>query len=406
MNMSSKMPLDADQLRRWRLILGADAQNALNGLGADQLSLSADQKLMDEALAAIYDETEGAADNRRSAGLNGSAPRLAKWLGDIRTYFTEDVVTVIQQDAIDRKGMKQLLFEPELLKNVQPNVQLVGTLMALKGQIPERTKETARMVVRSVVDQIRLALEQKIRQAVTGALNRREHSPLPHVSSIDWKWTIGRNLKNYNPSLKTLIPERVYFYSRAQRTNNWTVIVNMDQSGSMADSVVYGAVCGSIFASLPALETHVVAFDTEVVDLTENCGDDPVDMIFGTQLGGGTDINKSVAYCEKFIQEPSRTLFILITDLFEGGNQAQLVRRLGEMRASGVRAICLLALSDSGVPSYDENLAKKLAALGIPCFGCTPQRLPELLEGALRGADLQLLAKRIAEKSNSAGKRG
>lgn len=404
--MSSKMPLDADQLRRWRLILGADAQNALNGLGADQLSLSADQKLMDEALAAIYDETEGAADNRRSAGLNGSAPRLAKWLGDIRTYFTEDVVTVIQQDAIDRKGMKQLLFEPELLKNVQPNVQLVGTLMALKGQIPERTKETARMVVRSVVDQIRLALEQKIRQAVTGALNRREHSPLPHVSSIDWKWTIGRNLKNYNPSLKTLIPERVYFYSRAQRTNNWTVIVNMDQSGSMADSVVYGAVCGSIFASLPALETHVVAFDTEVVDLTENCGDDPVDMIFGTQLGGGTDINKSVAYCEKFIQEPSRTLFILITDLFEGGNQAQLVRRLGEMRASGVRAICLLALSDSGVPSYDENLAKKLAALGIPCFGCTPQRLPELLEGALRGADLQLLAKRIAEKSNSAGKRG
>ncbi|MFO0820066.1 MAG: VWA domain-containing protein [Pirellulales bacterium] len=404
--MSSKAPLDADQLRRWRLILGSDAQDSLNGLGADQLSLSADQKLMDEALAAIYDETEGAADNRRSAGLNGSAPRLAKWLGDIRTYFTEDVVTVIQQDAIDRKGMKQLLFEPELLKNVQPNVQLVGTLMALKGQIPERTKETARMVVRSVVDQIRLALEQKIRQAVTGALNRREHSPLPHVSSIDWKWTIGRNLKNYNPSLKTLIPERVYFYSRAQRTNNWTVIVDMDQSGSMADSVVYGAVCGSIFASLPALETHVVAFDTEVVDLTENCGDDPVDMIFGTQLGGGTDINKSVAYCEKFIQEPSRTLFILITDLFEGGNQAQLVRRLGEMRASGVRAICLLALSDSGVPSYDENLAKKLAALGIPCFGCTPQRLPELLEGALRGADLQLLAKRVAEKSSSAGKRG
>ena len=199
------------------------------------------------------------------------------------------------------------------------------------------------MVVRAVVEKIKLALEQKIRQAVLGALNRNEHSPIPNVSSIDWKWTIRRNLKNYNRELGKLVPERVYFFSRAQRTNNWSVIVDMDQSGSMADSVVYGAVCGSIFASLPALDTRVVAFDTEVVDLTEKCGDDPVDMLFGVQLGGGTDINKSVAYCEQFVSEPGRTLFILITDLFEGGNEPQLVRRLGDLVASGVRAICLLA---------------------------------------------------------------
>ncbi len=393
------MPLELEQLKRWRLVLGKDSQEALEGMCAGGLSLDAGQSEMDEALAAIYDETGEQQSRQRSAGLGGSAPKLSKWLGDIRNYFKEDVVTVIQQDAIERRGLQQLLFEPEMLKNVQPNVQLVGTLMSLKGQIPERTKETARMVVRAVVDQIKLALEQKIRQAVMGALNRREHSPLPSASSIDWKWTIGRNLKNYNTDLKTIIPERVYFYSRAQRSNNWTVIVDMDQSGSMADSVVYGAVCGSIFASLPALETHVVAFDTEVVDLTEQCGKDPVDMLFGVQLGGGTDINKSVGYCEKFIQEPRQTLFILITDLFEGGNQAQLIRRLGDMVASGVRAMCLLALNDSGTPCFDENLARKLAALGVPCFACTPQRLPELMEGALRGADLKALADRIAEKS-------
>jgi hypothetical protein len=398
----STQPVEPEQLRRWRLILGKDSQECLGGFcgGSGNLQLSADQLLMDEALAAIYDESEEEGDNKqRSAGLGGSAPRLAKWLGDIRTYFTEDVVTVIQQDAIQRKGMDQLLFEPEMLKNVQPNVQLVGTLMSLRGRIPERTKETARMVVRAVVEKIKLALEQKIRQAVMGALNRNEHSPIPHVNSIDWKWTIGRNLKHYNTELGRIIPERVYFYSRAQRTNNWTVIVDMDQSGSMADSVVYGAVCGSIFASLPALDTHVVAFDTEVVDLTEQCGDDPVDMLFGVQLGGGTDINKSVAYCEQFITDPARTLFILITDLFEGGNQAQLVRRMEDMVASGVRAVCLLALSDSGVPCFDENLARKLASLGIPCFGCTPQKLPDLLEGALRGQDLRALASRLAEKS-------
>ena len=385
---------DIEQLRRWRLILGKDAQQPLDGMCGGACGLSAGDAEMDAALAAIYDEVpeDGDTPKQRSAGLGGSAPRLAKWLGDIRTYFKEDVVSVIQADAIERKGLTQLLFEPETLKSVQPNVQLVGTLMSLKGRIPERTKETARMVVAAVVEEVKKKLEQRLRQAVLGALNRKEHSPLPSATAIDWKWTIGRNLKNYRPEVGTIVPEKVYFYSRAQRSNTWTVIVDMDQSGSMADSVVYGAVCGSIFASLPALDTHVVAFDTEVVDLTEQCGTDPVDMIFGVQLGGGTDINKSVAYCEKFVTEPKRTLFILITDLFEGGNQAQFVRRLGEMRESGVKAICLLALSDAGAPSYDENLARKLVALGIPCFACTPAKLPDLVEGALRGADLTKLA--------------
>lgn len=395
--------IDTEQFRRWRLVLGKDSQEPLGGMCAGARSLSTGDAEMDEALAAIYDETGGEEDlgagGPRSAGLGRSSPRLAKWLGDIRNYFKEDVVTVIQQDAIERRGLKQLLFEPEMLRSVQPNIQLVGTLMSLSGKIPERTTETARMVVRAVVEEIKKKLEQKIRQAVLGALNRRQHSPLPSASAIDWKWTIGRNLKNYNTELCTIIPERVYFYSRAQRSNNWTVIVDMDQSGSMADSVVYGAVCGSIFASLPALDTHVIAFDTEVVDLTEKCGNDPVSMLFGVQLGGGTDINKSVAYCERFITEPKRTLFIMITDLFEGGNQAQLVRRLSEMAASGVRAICLLALSDSGIPSYDEGLARKLSALGIPCFGCTPLRLPELLEGALRGADLTALATKVMSRA-------
>ncbi len=387
-------PADPTQLLRWRLILGKDSQQSLDQMGNCNLS-GADAEI-DSALAAIYDDVPeddgGNSSGKRSAGLGESAPKLAKWLGDIRSYFKEDVVSVIQTDAIERKGLKQLLFEPETLKSVQPNLALVGTLMSLSGRIPERTKETARMVVNAVVEEVKKKLEQRLRQAVLGALNRREHSPLPSASAIDWKWTIGRNLKNYNTEVGTIIPERVYFYSRSQKSNAWTVIVDMDQSGSMADSVVYGAICGSIFASLPALDTHVVAFDTEVVDLTEKCGSDPVDMIFGVQLGGGTDINKSVAYCEKFITEPKKTLFILITDLFEGGNEAQLVRRMGEMTAAGVKAICLLALSDNGAPCYDESLARKLSALGVPCFACTPMRLPDLVEGALRGADLTKLA--------------
>lgn len=390
------MSITQEQLARWRLILGPEADKDLSRMCAGGCGLSREQLEMDESLGAIYDDTDAGLSGARSAGRNASAPRVAKWLGDIRTYFQEDVVSVIQQDAIERKSLKQLLLEPEMLKVAQPNVQLVGTLMSLKGQIPERTKETAREVVRSVVDKIKLALEQPIRSVVRGVLNRREHSPIPSSAAIDWKSTIRRNLKNYHVGLKTIIPERVFFHSRQQRSHKWTVIVNLDQSGSMADSVVYGAICGSIFASLPALRTHVMAFDTEVVDLTEQCAGDPVDMLFGIQLGGGTDINKAVGYSEQFIEEPSKTIFLLITDLFEGGNQAQLIRRLGDLRAAGVRVMVLLALSDSGKPCYDEAVAKKLTALGIPCFACTPQLLPQLLEGALRGDNLIQVASRIS----------
>ncbi|PYI50316.1 VWA domain-containing protein [Paenibacillus flagellatus] len=399
-------------LARWRLILGRAAEEKLGGYSQGAALLDEERSLMDEALAAIYDDTGagaggagagpggtgGSSGGGRSAGLGASSPRLAKWLGDIRTFFPSDVVSVIQADAIERKGLKELLFEPETLSQVKPDLRMVATLLSLKGKIPEKTKETARQLVRAVVEEIKKRLESEIRSAVTGALNRRRHSPLPSISSMDWKTTIRRNLKHYDPDSGKLLPEKFYFFDRSRRSKEWTVILDIDQSGSMADSVIYASVIGSIFASLPALDTHVVVFDTEVVDLSEQCAHDPVDMLFGIQLGGGTDINKSVEYCEQFVVEPKKTLFILISDLYEGGNQAALLRRMESLRQAGVKVVCLLALSDKGVPSYDEQVAKKLAGFGIPCFGCTPDRLPELIEGALGGKDLQALAADVAER--------
>ncbi|WP_214627155.1 VWA domain-containing protein [Paenibacillus agaridevorans] len=392
---------------RWRLVLGKEAEKQLveSGGGSGGLELSEDERIMDEALAAIYDDTGGNgeggggsggnAGGRGGAGSGKSAPRLAKWLGDVRSLFPEDVVSIIQNDAMERKGWKQLLFEPELLATVKPDIGLVGTLMSLRGKIPEKTKDTARQLVQAVVDDLKKRMETEIRQAVTGALNRRQHSPLPSLSGIDWKRTIQRNLKHYSAERKQIIPEKFYYFDRARRSKEWTIIVDIDQSGSMADSVIWASVVGSIFASMPALDTRVVAFDTEVVDLTEQCGNDPVDMLFGIQLGGGTDIHKSVQYCEQFVTEPKKTLFILISDLFEGGNQAGLIRRMREMREAGVRTICLLALSDQGKPYYDENVAKKLAQDGTPSFACTPSMLPALVEGALKGHDLPALAEKL-----------
>lgn len=389
-----------DRVQRFRLILGKTAEDGLRAqCGATGALLDAGMSEIDDALGQIYEieDERGEDKGQRQAGLGKSAPRLAKWLGDIRNYFPKDVVAVIQQDAIERKGLTQLLFEPETLGQVTPSIELVGTLMSLKGMIPDKTKETARMVVRAVVEELIKKLQSDVISAVRGAIDRSRHSPLKSLPNLDWKRTISRNLKNYIEDKRTIIPDRFFFWSRQMRRKSWNVIVCMDQSGSMAESVVYGAVTGAILASMPALETHVVVFDTEVVDLTEKSSD-PVDLLFGVQLGGGTDINRAVKYCQGLIHDPTKTLFLLITDLYEGGNQAELVRRMEDLRKSGVRAVTLLALSDSGVPSYDEHLAKRLRAIGVPCFGCTPKLLPDLLSGALRGADLEQVAARLAPK--------
>ncbi|MGG4102510.1 VWA domain-containing protein [Paenibacillus lautus] len=396
---------EPNQISRWRLILGQSAEPQLAGYSpGGSIQLSEEEMIMDRALAAIYDNTDGGAEagsaaaGQRAAGQGKSAPRLAQWLGDVRSFFPEDVVSIIQNDAMERKGWKQLLFEPEVLATVKPDIQLVGTLLSLKGKIPEKTKDTARLLVKAVVDELVQRLQEDIRRAVTGALNRRQHTPLPSLSGIDWKRTIQRNLKNYDADRKQIVPERFYYFDRARRSKEWTVIVDIDQSGSMAESVIWASVIGSIFASIPSLDTRVVVFDTEVVDLTEQCANDPVDMLFGIQLGGGTDIHKSVAYCEQFIDEPKKTLFIIISDLYEGGNQAGLIRRMRELREAGVKTMCLLALSDEGKPFYDEQVAKLLSRDGTPCFACTPALLPQLVEGALKGHDLAELAKRLGTK--------
>ncbi len=391
--------LKFDRTQRWRLVLGKRVEERLGG-GA----LPREMGEIDAALGAIYDPEDPPAEGKgRGAGLGGSAPRLAAWLGDVRRYFQRDVVVVIQQDAIERKGLKQLLFEPELLSQVTPSVELVGTLLSLKGMIPDKTKETARQVVAAVVEEIRKRLQGAIEQAVRGALDRSRHQPIPSLPNLDWKRTIEANLKNYLPERRTLIPDRFHFFARQRRRREWNVIVCMDQSGSMADSVVYASVMGAIFASIPALETHVIAFDTEVVDLTEQCSD-PVDLLFGVQLGGGTDINRAITYCQTLIHDPQKTLLLLITDLYEGGNEAQLVRRMESLAQNGVRALCMLALNDSGVPSYDERLAKKLAGVGVPCMGCTPGVLPDVLASLLKGRDLtDLVARYDSRNTRPAG---
>lgn len=378
------------RIKRWRLILGVESEERFTSMNANEkLGLSEEQIMMDQALAAIYNRSEaGGFGQGRGAGNGPSNPKISKWLGDVRTLFEKDLVTVIQSDAIERCGLRQLIFEPELLENLEPDIGLASTLLILKDQIPKRSKESARAFIAKIVEEINKLLEADIRRAVTSAINRRLHSPIPSASALDFQLTIRRNLKNYNKELGTIVPEHFYFFDRTTTaaSRQWTVILDVDQSGSMGESVIYSSIMSCILASMASIRTHIVAFDTNIVDLTEKC-DDPVDLLFGFQLGGGTNIDQSVAYCQKFVENPSKTLFFLITDLEEGGNRASLMNRLKELKESGVTVVCLLAIADGGKPYYDAQMAEKVARIGIPCFACNPEMLPLLLQRALKGQD-------------------
>jgi Mg-chelatase subunit ChlD len=362
-----------ERQRRWRLLLGG---NESDGTGC---ALQGADLAMDNALSALYD-------GERGGGLGGSAPKVARWLGDIRTYFPSSVVRVMQQDAMERLNLRQMLLEPEMLAAVEPDVHLVATLISLASVMPNKTKDTARLVVRKVVEELERKLANPLRQAITGSLNRATRNRRPRHNEIDWHRTIRANLKHYQAEYKTIVPETRIGYGR-KRNSLRDIILCVDQSGSMATSVVYSGIFGAVMASLPAVNTRMVVFDTAVVDLTDQL-QDPIDLLFGTQLGGGTDINRALGYCQGLVRQPHETILLLISDLYEGGNQQEMLKRAASLVASGVQMVALLALSDDGKPGYDHDVAKAFAAMKIPSFACTPDLFPELMAAAINREDI------------------
>ncbi len=360
--------------KRWRLILGSDAKQSLS------ISLSDKEKGMDKTLQALYN-------SERRGGLGASSPNVARWLSDIREYFPSSVVRLMQQDALDRLNLTAMLTEPEMLENVVPDVHLVANLMSLGKLIPEKTKDTARQVVRKVVDELIKKLAGPTQQAIRGSLNRATRNRRPRHNEINWNETIRKNLKHYQPKYKTIIPETRIGYGRKRRALK-DIILCLDQSGSMGTSVVYSGIFGAVMASLPAVDTKMVVFDTAVVDLSEDLKDS-VDLLFGVQLGGGTDINKALQYCQQITSRPSETTLILVTDLYEGGNVQEMRKRMASIVGSGVQLIVLLALNDDGAPSYDHQNAEFLSALGVPVFACSPDLFPDMMAAALSRQDLK-----------------
>jgi Mg-chelatase subunit ChlD len=367
---------EKERVRRWHLALGDE----------DQAELSERDIRLSAALSALYNAPSR---SKGRGGLGASSPKVARWLGDIREFFPTSIVQIIQKDAFERLNLKSLMLEPEFLSTLEADVHLVADLMSLRSAIPDKTRETARLVVRKVVEDLMARLQHKTQETLRGALNRSQRTRRPRHSDIDWARTIGANLRHYQAEHKTIVPESLIGHARASRTpaNLDHVVLCVDQSGSMASSVVYASIFAAVMASVPGLSTKLICFDTAIVDLTEELSD-PVEVLFGVQLGGGTDINAALAYCEQRIEHPSKTHLVLITDLYEGGDAKSMLARVAALKQSGVNVIVLLALSDDGHPGYQTNYAEQIAAMDCPVFACTPDQFPELMAAALTRQDI------------------
>jgi len=365
--------------RRWRLAIG----------GEDEQLAEGDQRLS-SALTMLYGGDEGEDDGKkRHVGKGYSRPQVSKWMGDIREFFPSPVVQVVQKDAFERLGLKQMLMEPEFLEAMEANVDLVATLISLRNVMPDKIKDSARDVIAKVVAELVERLEQKTSEAMRGAVDRGKRTNRPRFADIDWPRTIQKNLHTYQPDQQTVIPERLVGFMRKQRriVDLDEVILCVDQSGSMGRSVVYASIFSAVMASLPVVKTKLICYDTEVVDWTEDLAD-PVDVLFGVQLGGGNDTNKALQYVEERIEQPTKAHLVLISDLYEGAGAPEMIARLAKLKGMGINVIVLLALSDEGQPSFDAQVAEQIAAFGAPVFACTPEMFPDLMAAALRRDDL------------------
>ncbi|MEO7003680.1 MAG: VWA domain-containing protein [Ktedonobacterales bacterium] len=369
-------------LARWRLMLGRFAQdampNALDGAGMQ----------MDATLDFLYGREyrergmreEGA---ERGAGLGGSAPTIPEWLHQVRTLFPQETVEIIEKHALDRYEMTELVTDPQVLEKLEPNLDLLKTIMTYKGMMHGEVLEMARRIVRQVVEDLKRRLTDSVRRVMVGKLNRFQHSPLKVAQNLDWRRTIRSNLKHYDPDRQRLIVQNLSFFSRVERHLPWHVILAVDESGSMMDSVIHSAVMAGILAGMPSLKVSLVIFDTAVVDLSDRV-DDPTEALMSVQLGGGTDIGKAMAYCETLFENPRRTIVVLVSDFMEGGPPANLIGVVKHMCEAGAKVLGLAALDPDAKPAYDRQMAERLSAAGADIAALTPLQLAEWLIKVIR----------------------
>lgn len=380
------MPSAEDErLARWRLILGAEARTNDGKSLVEEMSPR--DREMDRLLGFLFDREH--ADNvdvfrrasdsptdGRDGGAAASRLTIPDWLSRIREFFPRSTADRLTRVALERYKLTELLADKRLLESAEPNVELLRAILSVKSILPDKVLQTARRIVRRVVDELREKFSPRVRAVFAGSLDRHQASATPLAKNFDaWK-TVRRNLKHYSLEQRQLVIERAHFFARRERRHPWDLIMLVDQSGSMVDSVIHSAVMASIFRGVGGLRTKLVAFDTSIVDLSEEC-DDPLEVLMSVQLGGGTDIALALRYAETLVSNPRRTIVVLVSDLFEGNEPMALLRAAVKLMEAGVTLFVLTALDQRAEPAHDEQMARKLVDLGAEAAALTPDRLAE-----------------------------
>lgn len=366
---------DLENLNKWRLILGKNSENHISFSG--RYSENVSYQDMESTLDFLYSHEFG--DELVHTGGSGSSQLyVADWINEVRKIFPKKTVEVLEKQALDNFNMTELLTDKEVLQKMEPNTDLLKTILQFKNLMKNDVIIEAKRIIKKVVDEISEKLQTEVKKSLLGKLNRNMPSNVKSIRNLDVKRTIQRNLKNYDVENKRLVLKDLYFNSRTKRFNKWNIIIAVDESGSMLDSVIYSAVMAGIFAKLPMIETKLVIFDTQVVDLSSYV-DDPVEVLMGMQLGGGTDIGKAVGYCETLCSNPHETIFVIVTDLYEGGNPNTLLKTCADIIGSGSKMIFLTALDRNANPAFDRNLGQKLANMGAFVGAMTPEELGDYI---------------------------
>lgn len=363
-------------LRRWRLILGRYAQDQLGDLQGRDGS-------MDDAFDYLYgNEYSGRGLHDRDGGLDPTQMSALNWLGKARGLFPDDVFNTLQSDALNRYKLTELLQDPEILAGLEPRQDLLPVLLGFHSRAPEALKTQLRAVVQKVIDQIVERLKPQVERAFSGRRNRFMRSNLAAAANFDWRATIRENISRYDPERQRIIAERLRFNARVKRRLPWTVVLCVDQSGSMTDSVIHAAVLAAILSGLPGVNVKMVLFDTSVIDVSDRLSD-PIDTLLSVQLGGGTDISQAMRYCETLIEDPTRTVLALVSDFFEGGSERELLRVIARLAESRVTQLGLPALDDTGRAWFNENLGMEAASLGMHVAAMSPDRFADWLAGVI-----------------------
>ena len=373
---------NTEQLNKWRLMLGRYADGQIS-FGGDSQTFQDMDNVLDYLYSREYGEDEGVRDPKELMGGSGQSQlTVSKWINEVNRLFPKETIEVLEKEALDRYGMTELLTDESVLEKLEPNQELLKLIIQLKGLMNPKVLQAAKEIVRRVVEELRKKFEQEIRQSLTGRIDKNHENPIATARNLDVKTTILRNLKNYDKEKQRLVLEKVYFFSRVKHSVTWDVVICVDESGSMLDSVIHSSVMAGIFASLPMLETKLVIFDTNVVDLSESV-DDAVETLMSVQLGGGTDIGKAMRYCETLVKNPERTIFVLVTDLYEGGRPQEMFACARGLVEAGVKLMILTALDKEANPNYDRKAAAKMAALGANVAAMTPGELADWVGGII-----------------------